>query len=64
MDIKTAKQSIGKQFKVIDITNNFDVIREVLDDGTVVGDFSECHCSDARLKQEQPKQLKKQKNVQ
>lgn len=57
------KDSIGQPFKVAAFTGtgalaNFDTIREVREDGTVVGDWTEAYISDCRLKQEQPYYLK------
>lgn len=59
MTIQEAKQNIGNPFKVAAlIGSRFDTIRKVTDDGMIVGDFTEAHCEDCRLKGEQPKQFK------
>ena len=52
MKKETAIQNIGQPFKVIGLGMSFDIIRKVDQDGTVHGDFTEAHCSDCRLKQE------------
>lgn len=57
MDIETAKQNIGKPFKY-SLCAHWDVIKEVTPDGYIIGEFIECPCEDARLKQEIPEGLK------
>jgi hypothetical protein len=60
MTPEEAKSSMGKEFKIMDMAGlKFDTIRFVDNDGTIHGDFIEAHCSDCRLKMEQPTQLKK-----
>lgn len=64
MTVNEAKQNIGQPFKlnwVKALGGKFDTIREVREDGWIVGDFWEAPAEDCRLKMEQPEHLKKQK---
>jgi hypothetical protein len=63
MTPEEAKSSMGKEFKIMDMAGlKFDTIRFVDNDGTIHGDFIEAHCSDCRLKMDQPTQLKNSKS--
>lgn len=66
MTIAEAKESIGKEFKLSWITSGlaarFDIIRRVDESGVIHGDWLEAPAQDCRLKQEQPEQLKKNKD--
>jgi hypothetical protein len=55
-----AQSNIGKPFKYT-LCHQWDTIRNVTLDGIIIGDFIECPCEDARLKQPIPEQLKKHK---
>ena len=63
MDIQTARQNVGKPFKIIDsgtgLIGKFDTILSVEEDGTIHGNFIEANCTDCRLKLEQPEALKR-----
>lgn len=63
MNIQEALNNIGKEFKVIDFTSGllarFDILREVREDFTLVGDWIEAPVWMCRLKNEQPEHLKK-----
>lgn len=62
MTIEEAKSNIGQPFKlnwIKALGGKFDIIREVREDGTIVGDFYEAPAEDCRLKLDQPEQLKK-----
>lgn len=61
MTIEEAKANIGQPFKlswVKGLGGKFDTIREVRNDGWIVGDFWEAPAEDCRFKMEQPEQLK------
>lgn len=59
MTIDQAKAAIGQPFKVTALIGSpFDTIREVTEDGTIIGDFTEAFAEDCRLKQAQPEALK------
>jgi len=62
MDIQTAKQNIGKQFKWTGV-NMWDTIMDVKDDGTIVGLVIEAPAEDCRLKQPVPEGFKKERPV-
>lgn len=58
MTLQEAKDNIGKPFKVIDWTCNFDTIQSVDDQGKIHGEWLIAHHTDCQLKQEQPNALK------
>lgn len=61
MTIEEARAAIGQPFKlnwIKAIGGKFDTIREVREDGWIVGDFWEAPAEDCRLKMEQPEHLK------
>ena len=62
MTTEEALNKGGKEFKLLIAGARFDIIREVKPDGTIIGDFTEAHCNDCRLKLDQPEHLKKQTN--
>ena len=67
MTREEALNNIGQSFRPIDpgsLPGKFDTIREVQEDGTIIGDIIEMHHDDCRLKQSQPEQLKKLKHEQ
>ncbi len=64
MTVQQANNNIGQSFKVMDFPGlRFDVIKEVLQDGTIVGDFMEANCGDCRLKEAIPEGLKKNQTL-
>lgn len=58
ISMEEAKANIGKPFKWT-LSINWDIIRDVTDDGYVIGDYLTAPIEDVRLKQEQPEALKK-----
>lgn len=61
MTTEEAKAAIGQPFKWT-LCIKWDVIKEVTDDGFIIGEFLTAPAEDCRLKQPQPEQLKKSKN--
>lgn len=59
MTKEEALANIGHPFKVIDSGMKWDIIREVKEDGEIIGDFVDAYCGDCRLKMEQPEHLKR-----
>jgi hypothetical protein len=67
MTQEQAKAAIGQPFKVTalrgGLLGEFDTIREVTEDGTIIGDYTEAAAEDCRLKQAQPDALRKDNNT-
>jgi len=67
MTKQEAINAVGKEFKVTalhgGILGSFDIIVSVSDTGIIFGNYTEALCTDCRLKQEQPQQLKKTDNI-
>lgn len=66
MTLQEAKENIGNQFKVeypgSGLLHKWDVLKSVSDDGFIEGEFSSGHCSNFRLKNSVPVQLRKQQD--
>lgn len=57
MTIEEAQANIGKPFKYF-LCRTWDIIKDVRNDGVIVGEWLEAPAEDCRLKQEQPEALK------